>query len=76
MYLLAILLPPLAALGCGKPFQAILCLVLMCTIIGWIPAMIWACLIVSAHKADQRNERLIAALGGKPIRHRSFRLTR
>jgi uncharacterized membrane protein YqaE (UPF0057 family) len=62
MYLLAILFPPLAALLCGKPIQAVLCLLLMITLIGWIPAMIWACLIVSARAADRRNRELIREL--------------
>ena len=34
-YLLAILLPPIGMLSVGKPFQALLCLVLMFTILGW-----------------------------------------
>lgn len=59
MYLLAILLPPLAMLMSGKPFQAIICLVLQITILGWIPAAIWACLVVNSHQADKRTERLI-----------------
>jgi uncharacterized membrane protein YqaE (UPF0057 family) len=62
MYLIAILIPPLAALACGKPFQALLCLVLTFTLIGWIPAVIWACLVVSAHNADRRNRELVRVL--------------
>jgi uncharacterized membrane protein YqaE (UPF0057 family) len=62
VYLIASLIPPLAALFCGKPFQAILCLVLMLTLIGRIPAAVWACLIVSARNTDRRNEKLIQAL--------------
>jgi uncharacterized membrane protein YqaE (UPF0057 family) len=57
LYLLAILLPPMAVLLCGKPFQAILNLVL--TLLGWIPGVIHACLVVSSHHADQRNQRVI-----------------
>ena len=57
LYLLAILLPPVAVLLCGKPFQAILNLVL--TLLGWIPGVIHACLVVSSHHADQRNQRVI-----------------
>ena len=59
MFLLAILLPPAAMLMAGKPFQAILCVILMVTVIGWIPASIWACLVVNSHQADKRTERLI-----------------
>jgi len=57
MYLLAILLPPIAVLLCGKPFQFVLnCLL---TLVFWIPGSIHACLVVSSHQADQRNQRLI-----------------
>ncbi len=58
-YLIAILLPPLAMLMAGKPFQAVICLVLMVTVIGWLPAAIWACLVVSGHHADKRTDKLI-----------------
>lgn len=61
LYLLAILLPPVAFFGAGKPFQGLLALVLMVTLIGWIPASIWAILVVSSRNADKRNERLIQA---------------
>ena len=57
---LAILLPPLAVLFCGKPFQAPLNLVL--TILGWIPGAIHACLVVSRHQTDQRDQRLLDAM--------------
>jgi uncharacterized membrane protein YqaE (UPF0057 family) len=60
LYLLAILLPPLAVLFCGKPVQALLNLML--TLLGWIPGVIHACLVVSSHHADQRNQRLLDAM--------------
>jgi hypothetical protein len=59
MFLVAILVPPLAMLLVGKPFQAILCLVLQISVIGWIPAAVWPCLVVNGHQADQRTERLL-----------------
>lgn len=58
LYLLAIVLPPVALLGAGKPGQALLSLVLMVTVIGWIPAAIWAILVVNESKADKRAERV------------------
>jgi uncharacterized membrane protein YqaE (UPF0057 family) len=61
-YLLAILLPPLALLFCGKIFQAILALILQVTVIGWIPASIWALFVVHSHLADVRNRELISAI--------------
>jgi uncharacterized membrane protein YqaE (UPF0057 family) len=60
MYLLAILLPPLAVLLCGKPFQFILNLIL--TLFFWFPGAIHACFVVSTQKADERNQRLINAI--------------
>jgi uncharacterized membrane protein YqaE (UPF0057 family) len=60
-YLLAIVLPPIGMLSVGKPFQALLCLVLMLTILGWPFASIWAVLVVHGAFADGRTERLIRA---------------
>lgn len=57
LYLFAILLPPLAVLLCGKPFQAVINLGL--TLLFWIPGVIHAMLVVSSHHADQRNQRVI-----------------
>jgi uncharacterized membrane protein YqaE (UPF0057 family) len=61
-YLLAILFPPLAVLLCGKPAQAILNFFLTC--LFWVPGMIHAWMVVSSHKADKRNDKLIAAMKG------------
>jgi uncharacterized membrane protein YqaE (UPF0057 family) len=60
LYLLAILLPPVAVLLCGKPIQALLNLLL--TVLGYFPGLIHAILVVNAYKADQRNDRLIRAM--------------
>lgn len=56
-YLLAILLPPLAVLFCGKPIQAILNLVL--TLLFWVPGVIHALLVVHDYHADARARRII-----------------
>ena len=48
MYLLAILLPPVAVLICGKPFQAIINFIL--TLIFWVPGVIHAILVVHDKK--------------------------
>ncbi len=57
MYLIAIFLPPLAVLFCGKPIQALinfgLCFVF------WIPAVIHAILVVKDKKADERMKRQV-----------------
>lgn len=63
LYLLAVLLPPLAVLLAGKPLQALLSLVL--TLLGWLPGVLHALFVVHNHYADQRQERLLRELKGR-----------
>jgi uncharacterized membrane protein YqaE (UPF0057 family) len=60
MYLIAVLCPPLAVLLCGKPFQAVLNLIL-CLFL-YVPGAVHALLVASDHYADRRNERLLQAM--------------
>ncbi|MCA1646211.1 MAG: YqaE/Pmp3 family membrane protein [Chloroflexi bacterium] len=60
LYLLAVVLPPLAVLFCGKPFQALLSIPLC--LLGWAPGVVHALFVVSNHYADQRSRRLIRAM--------------
>ncbi|HZZ45213.1 MAG TPA: hypothetical protein VFE58_19910 [Tepidisphaeraceae bacterium] len=60
LYILAIFLPSLAVLLCGRFFLAILFLLLHFTIIGWPLATLLAWLIINDHKADQRARRYYA----------------
>jgi uncharacterized membrane protein YqaE (UPF0057 family) len=59
-YLLAIFLPPVAVLLCGKPVTAILnaCLCLL----FWIPGVIHALIVVASHKGDVRSKKQIKAM--------------
>ncbi|MBD3220349.1 YqaE/Pmp3 family membrane protein [bacterium] len=59
-YLLAIVLPPLAVLLCGKPLMAVLNLLL--TIAGILPGIIHALFVVNSHHADKRNRQLVRAM--------------
>lgn len=59
-YLLAIILPPVAVLLCGKPLQALLNLLL--TLFFWIPGVIHALFVVNSHLADRRTEKVIEAV--------------
>ena len=61
-YLLALLLPPVAVLSLGKPFQAILNLVL--TLCFWLPGAAHACLLVHNHFAEDRTQRIVDAVAG------------
>jgi uncharacterized membrane protein YqaE (UPF0057 family) len=58
-YMIAIVLPPVGLLLCGKVLQAVLNLVLMLTLIGWPFAALWAVLVVHNQYAEQRADRLI-----------------
>lgn len=40
----------------------ILCLILQITLIGWIPATIWAIVHISNKNAEDRNEKMIKAI--------------
>lgn len=66
-FLLALLLPPLAVLACGKPIQALLNAGL--TLCLYFPGVIHALFVVSSHKADLRADamarKVVAALGGQ-----------
>lgn len=66
VYFLAILLPPLAILLSGKPFQAILNIFLL--ILGWLPGVIHEVLVVKEVKDDKRMKKqakLIAKEGSR-----------
>ena len=52
--ILAILLPFVVFFTIGKPFQGILCLILQITLIGWIPAAIWAVYALSQYNTDKK----------------------
>ncbi len=55
MTLIAILIPWLSFFLRGKILSGILCLILQITLIGWLPAAIWA--VISRNNAKQ-NEKL------------------
>ena len=50
---LAIILPWAAFLTIGKPIAAVVCLILQITLIGWLPAAIWAAMSVSNWKTEK-----------------------
>ena len=57
-YVIAILFPPLGMLLVGRFMQALLCLILMITIIGWPIASIWALLVVNSAETEKRMRRM------------------
>lgn len=62
IYLLAILLPWLALMLRGRIWQGILCILLQLTVLGWIPAAIWAVLVINNDNAERRHQETMAIM--------------
>ena len=52
--ILAIFLPWLQFFTIGRPIAGIICLILQCTLVGWIPAAMWSVYALSQYKTDQK----------------------
>lgn len=57
--LLAILLPFVVFFTIKKPIAGIICLILQITLIGWIPAAIWAVYSTGQYKTDQKIKKAL-----------------
>lgn len=63
-YVIAFFFPWLSLILQGKIFSGIVCLFLQITIIGWLPAVIWAFASLNNMYADRRAGRIIKAMSG------------
>ncbi|AXG73492.1 YqaE/Pmp3 family membrane protein [Flavobacterium arcticum] len=61
-YVIAFFFPWLSLFLQGKIISGLLCLILQLTIIGWIPAFIWAVASLNRMYADRRNKAVIKAI--------------
>jgi hypothetical protein len=52
--LIAILLPWLLFFTIGRPIAGIICLILQVTVVGWVPAAIWAVYSLSQYNTDKK----------------------
>ncbi|NHO31839.1 YqaE/Pmp3 family membrane protein [Acetobacter fallax] len=52
--IIAFLLPWLTFFTIGRPIAGIFCLFLQITLLGWLPAAIWAVYALSQYKTDQK----------------------
>lgn len=59
--LIAFILPWVTFFTIGRPVAGAICLLLQITLLGWIPATIWAVYALSQYKTDQKIKK---ALGG------------
>lgn len=57
--LIAFLVPWLVFFTIGRPIAGIICLILQITLIGWIPATIWAVYALSQYKTDQKIKKAL-----------------
>lgn len=55
--LIAIFLPWLTFFTIGRPIAGVICLILQVTLIGWLPATIWAVYALSQFKTDQKIDK-------------------
>jgi uncharacterized membrane protein YqaE (UPF0057 family) len=58
--ILAIFLPFLSFFTIGRPFAGVLCLILQITLIGWLPAAIWAAYALSQYNTDKKIAQAMA----------------
>ncbi|VXC34634.1 YqaE/Pmp3 family membrane protein [Flavobacterium sp. 9AF] len=58
-YVLAFFFPWLSLMLQGKILSGLVCLILQLTIIGWIPAFLWAVTALNRMYADRRTNRII-----------------
>ncbi len=63
--LLALLLPFTVFFTIGRPIAGVVCLLLQITLIGWIPATIWAVYALGQYKTDKKIEKALATPSGK-----------
>ena len=52
--LIALILPFLCFFTIGRPIAGIVCLILQVTLVGWLPAAIWAVYALSEYNTDRK----------------------
>ena len=57
--LLAIFLPFVTFFTIGRPIAGIFCLILQITLVGWIPAALWAIYALGQFKTDKKIEKAL-----------------
>ena len=61
--IIALLIPWLTFFTIGRPIAGVCCLLLQMTLIGWLPATIWAVYALSQYKTDKKIKQAIEAVG-------------
>jgi uncharacterized membrane protein YqaE (UPF0057 family) len=58
-FLIALFLPWLTFFTIGRPIAGVICLVLQITLLGWLPATLWAVYSLSQYKTDKKIEKAL-----------------
>ena len=61
--IIALFIPWLTFFTIGRPIAGVCCLLLQMTLIGWLPATIWAVYALSQYKTDRKIKQAIEADG-------------
>lgn len=59
-FLISLLLPWLTFFTIGRPIAGVICIFLQITLIGWLPATIWAVYALGQYKTDKKIEKHLA----------------
>jgi uncharacterized membrane protein YqaE (UPF0057 family) len=57
--LISLLLPWLTFFTIGRPVSGVICLILQITLVGWIPATIWAVYALGQYDTDKKIEKAL-----------------
>lgn len=58
--IISLFLPWLTFFTIGRPIAGVICLILQLTLIGWLPATIWAVYALSQYKTDKKIEKALS----------------
>jgi uncharacterized membrane protein YqaE (UPF0057 family) len=57
--IISLFLPFLTFFTISRPIAGVICLILQLTIIGWLPATIWAVYALSQYSTDKKIEKAL-----------------
>ena len=58
--LISLIFPWLTFFTISRPISGLICLFLQLTVIGWLPATIWAVYALSQYKTDQKIQKALS----------------
>jgi uncharacterized membrane protein YqaE (UPF0057 family) len=64
--IIALLLPSLSFFTIGRPIAASISLILQLSLMGWVPATMWAVYTLTEHQTNQRIQNVIRQAAASP----------